>query len=182
MSNINFDFISKLEGGATCTGYVPDAQHSKSGVTIATGFDIGQRSSDDLHLLLPEQIALKLTHYCGAKGMQAAALLANSPLLLTEPETKVIDTCVKAQLVKSLVHKYNRVSSVPFGNLPECAQTVIASVAFQYGNLAKRCPTFWGLVITQNWQGMVNELTNFGDRYTSRRISEANYFISGVKA
>ena len=54
-------------------------------------------------------------------------------------------------------------------------QTVIASVAFQYGYLAKRCPNFWRYAITQNTQAMIRELVDFGDRYTTRRWREASY-------
>lgn len=177
MSNINFGFISKLEGGASCTGYVPDAEHSNSGVTIATGFDIGQRTSKDLYKLLPNEIAAKLALFCQLKGLAAQEALAKEPLKITEHEAQVIDECSKKHFVNLLLHSYNQRSKVPFDQLPEQAQTVIASVAFQYGNLAKRCPTFWGFVIEQNWLAMVNELRNFGDRYPTRRYKEADYFI-----
>lgn len=179
MSNINFSFISELEGGATCIGYVPDAENSKSGVTIATGFDIGQRSSEDLYKLLPNDIAAKLTLFCHLKGLTAQEALAKEPLKITAHEALIIDKCSKKHFVNLLKNSYNQHSPVPFEQLPEQAQTVIASVAFQYGNLAKRCPTFWRFVIEQNWLAMVNELQNFGDRYSSRRHQEADYFISG---
>ena len=39
---IDFTFIEKLEG-YRLEGYVPDAENSQSGVTIASGFDLGQR-------------------------------------------------------------------------------------------------------------------------------------------
>jgi Bacterial toxin homologue of phage lysozyme, C-term len=45
---IDFDLISELEGGQRLEGYVPLDKQGRpslnSGVTIATGFDIGQRS------------------------------------------------------------------------------------------------------------------------------------------
>lgn len=179
MSNINFGFISELEGGATCIGYVPDAENSKSGVTVATGFDIGQRSSEDLYKLLPNEIAAKLAIFCNLKGLAAQEALAKEPLEITKHEAQVIDVCSKRHFAKLLQHSYNQLSKVPFEQLPEQAQTVIASVAFQYGSLAKRCPTFWGFAIEQNWLAMVNELRNFGDRYSSRRHKEADYFING---
>ena len=47
MSNIDFDFILEQEGFET-EGYVPDAENSKSGVTIASGFDLGARVLEDL--------------------------------------------------------------------------------------------------------------------------------------
>ena len=57
MSNIDFDFILKQEGFET-EGYVPDAKNSKSGVTIASGFDLGARVLSDLKGL-PEDIVKK---------------------------------------------------------------------------------------------------------------------------
>ena len=49
--NIDYNFLSDLEGGSKTTGYVPAAAVSKSGVTIATGFDLGQRDENDLKSL-----------------------------------------------------------------------------------------------------------------------------------
>ena len=49
--SIDYSFLSELEGGSQTTGYVPAAGVSKSGVTIATGFDLGQRSEGDLKAL-----------------------------------------------------------------------------------------------------------------------------------
>ena len=44
MSNIDWDFILEQEG-FRLKGYVPDAKNSKSGVTIASGFDLGASQS-----------------------------------------------------------------------------------------------------------------------------------------
>lgn len=180
MSNINFGFISELEGGATCTGYVPDAANSKSGVTIATGFDIGQCDEAALSWLLPDFIAEKLSIYCGLKSIDAVEALTNKPLKINDNEAAIIDLCVKSQSTSYLIKAYNKSSSVKFEKLDEQAQTVIASVAFQYGNLAKRCPAFWHFATTQNWAAMLDELRNFGDRYTTRRVKEANYFLNSL--
>ena len=48
---IDFNFISKLEGGRTTKGYVPDPEGSRSGVTIATGVDLSQMGENDLSRL-----------------------------------------------------------------------------------------------------------------------------------
>ena len=57
-TNIDWNFIQKQEGNKL-QGYVPeDAEGNpigKSGVTIAAGFDLGQRNSSDLKGL-PESI------------------------------------------------------------------------------------------------------------------------------
>jgi hypothetical protein len=46
--SIDFAFLSSLEGGCKTTGYVPAGSVSQSGVTVATGFDLGQRTEADL--------------------------------------------------------------------------------------------------------------------------------------
>jgi len=178
-TKVNFGFISGLEGGPTLTGYVPDPEHSKSGVTIATGFDIGQRSVEDLQKLLPQSLLSKLSPYCQVTKHSAKAALNTWPLTITGDEAEVIDLCVKSQLLEQLADRYNRSSDVPFNELSEHEQTVVASVAFQYGNLAKRCPSFWQTAITQDWQAMGAELCNFGDRYPTRRMREADYLKLG---
>lgn len=175
MNKINHSFITALEGGLALQGYVPDAFNSKSGVTIATGFDLGQRSTDELFQLLPQNLAIKLADYCLLTGEDALNALLSKPLKLTEYEAKTVNDCYKQKFVKSLISRYDQASLKPFNDIPEQMQTVIASVAFQYGNLAKRCPKFWQAAIYQNWQKMESELRNFGDRYSTRRIKEADY-------
>lgn len=177
MVKVNFDFIAELEGKAVLTGYVPDPDKSNSGVTIATGFDLGQRSDSDLAAMLPEHNALvdKLAPYCLLKRQQAVAALARMPLHITSEEAKAIDSAVKQQLIAMLQQRYNLAAPRLFTELPEAMQTVIASVAFQYGDLARRCPKFWLTAVNADSLGMVNELKNFGDRYPTRRNREANY-------
>jgi hypothetical protein len=55
----------------------------------------------------------------------------------------------------------------------EC-QTVVASVAFQYGDLSLRTPNFWQQVTTENWQAALANLQDFGDKYPTRRNKEAD--------
>lgn len=179
MVNVNFGFIAALEGSQAMAGYVPDPEKSNSGVTIATGFDIGQRSDSDLVALLPQHSALvdKLAPYCGLKKQAALAALIKTPLHITAAEANAIDTAVKQQLLNRLVQRFNKVALCSFADLSPALQTVIASVAFQYGDLASRCPRFWHAATTANSGAVVNELQNFGDRYPTRRNREANYVI-----
>ena len=62
-----------------------------------------------------------------------------------------------------------------FDDLTKEQATVVASVAFQYGNLATETPKFWAYVTSGNWVAAAKELRNFGDKYPSRRKLEANY-------
>lgn len=177
MTKVNFAFISELEGGPVLTGYVPDPDKSNSGVTIATGFDLGQRNEDDLVRLLPGQNDLidKLVPYCGLKKQNAVARLNQLPLEITEEEAGCIDQAVKQRLLSQLQQRYNSVAIQNFADLHPAMQTVIASVAFQYGDLARRCPKFWTTALSTDTKAMINELKNFGDRYPTRRNREANY-------
>ena len=89
---IDYSFLSDLEGGRTTIGYVPAAAVSKSGVTIATGFDLGQRSQMDLKRLgLPANLIEKLKPYLGAKKEDAKKLLDATPLTITSTEAESID-------------------------------------------------------------------------------------------
>ena len=57
---IDWRFISDLEGGQRLAGYVPDPTGSNSGVTAATGVDLGQMSSDDISTLdIPDTLKSK---------------------------------------------------------------------------------------------------------------------------
>ena len=72
-------------------------------------------------------------------------------------------------------------ASVSFEALAAECQTVIASVAFQYGNLSTATPNFWRQVTAQDWSGALANLRNFGDRYKTRRAKEADLLEVFVK-
>lgn len=179
-TNIDFSFIKLFEGGCRVEGYVPDPSHSKSGVTIASGFDIGQCSVESLSQLLPENLVNKLAPYCDLKQQMAVDKLAALPLAITRVEANLIDICVVRDFVSQLIKQYQKASTYRFEALLPAMQTVIASVAFQYGNLAKRCPKFWQAAINADVDAMQTELRDFGDRYPTRRNKEADYLMLGV--
>lgn len=175
MTKVNFGFISELEGGPALKGYVPDPKNSNSGVTIATGFDIGQRSLNELYSLFTPELAKKLAPYYGLKKQQAVAALQKTPLRITAEQAAEIDNVVKAQLLNQLEQRYSNATKNNFADLPECTQTVIASVAFQYGDLSKKCPKFWQAATRADREAMATELRAFGDHYPTRRNKEADY-------
>ncbi|MCZ6804491.1 MAG: pesticin C-terminus-like muramidase [Proteobacteria bacterium] len=61
-------------------------------------------------------------------------------------------------------------------------QTVVASVAFQYGDLESRTPNYWQQVTTGDWPAALYNLRNFGDRYPTRRNKEADLLESWLHA
>lgn len=180
MSNeIDYEFISAREGGSKTAGYVPAAGVSNSGVTIATGFDLGCRNVADLNKLsLPATLVQKLTPYLGKTARAASDLVTQRPLTITEEEAEGIDRAVKASAVAMLKARYlasaHNSKKVDFFDLGAEAQTVIASVSFQYGDLETKAPKFWKAVASQDWAAAVEILRNFGDAYSTRRKLEAD--------
>lgn len=171
--NIDYGFLSNLEGGCKITGYIPAAAKSKSGVTIATGFDLGQHNENDLKSLkLDATLITKLKPYLGVKGRDAQDLLKKSPLVISLSQAQSIDKKVKSAHVARLKLKYDTASKnkKKFIDLPPQAQTVILSVSFQYGvNLNVRTPKFWEAVTSQDWPKTIKILKSFGDIYPTRR-------------
>lgn len=176
---IDYKFLSDLEGGCKTTGYVPVAALSKSGVTVATGFDLGQRNQSDLTRLgLPMVLVIKLKPYLGKRGKDAVDLLKKSPLIISSEQGKTIDKAVKSVHVQSLKTHYasspHNAAKKAFFDLPAEAQTVITSVSFQYGaNLNVSAPKFWKAASSQDWATTVAVLRAFGDIYPTRRNKEA---------
>ncbi len=175
-SNIDFDFILEQEGFET-KGYVPEAKKSKSGVTIASGFDLGARDENDLKGL-PQDIVDTLKPYLGLKGEEAQNIAGN--LNVTEDQAKIINEFSKKQAVITLKEKWEKATNTPFDDLPKEKATVLASVAFQYGDLESRTPNFWNQTINNQWSEAYYNLLDFRDVYKSRREREAEYLFPAL--
>lgn len=184
---IDYKFLSDLEGGCRTIGYVPAATVSKSGVTIATGFDLGQRSESDLRNLgLTSLLVSKFKPYLGKKGKDAVAALKVAPLTISAEQGRTIDKAVKAAHIQSLKTKYatspHNTAAKALFDIPSEAQTVTVSVSFQYGvHLNVSAPVFWKAASAQDWSSAVNVLRDFGDVYPTRRNKEADLLEKLVK-
>ena len=177
-ANVDFDFIKEREGYEKSMGVPTDANGivlGKSGPTIASGFDLGQRNEVDL-AGLPTDLVNKLKPYLGLTGNAAKLFVDNNNLTLTTKELNTINEFAKTKEIGKLKEAWNNsASTVSFDDLTKEQATVVASVAFQYGNLATETPKFWAYVTSGNWVAAAKELRNFGDKYPSRRKLEANY-------
>ncbi|MDB4425699.1 pesticin C-terminus-like muramidase [bacterium] len=177
-ANVDFDFIKKREGFEKDV-YVPKGSDGKvlgkSGATVASGFDLGQRNEADLKGL-PSALVTKLKPYLGKKGASADTYVTNNPLSLTEEEANTINTFAKKQEIDRVKEDWDNSSSTKdFKDLTKEQATVVASVAFQYGDLPTKTPTFWKHVTAGDWDKAEAELRNFGDAYSTRRKLEADY-------
>ena len=179
---IDFTFIAALEG-STKEGCVPDAQNSMSGVTIGCGFDIGQRSEQEIRATFEQALADKLVIYSGLKKESAVNKLTDVPLKISSEEEAIINSACHAEAERRLKRDWaNSDAVVSFESLATACQTVIASVAFQYGHLATKTPNFWRQVTQLDWHAALDNLRNFGDRYPTRRNKEADLLASYIES
>lgn len=183
---ILWNFLEAVEGFET-KGYVPKEENEDrnavmSGVTIASGFDLGQHDVNYLlKIELSPRLIEKLMPYMGLQGKEAKEMLEDVPLVLTEEEAREINKKVKHEKALKLVRRFNADSKLDFCNLDEKVQTVIMSVAFQYGNLRTRTPRFWKRVINGRWIDAKYELQNFGDSFPTRRNKEAKLLLEFIR-
>lgn len=170
---IDWDFIAISEGGRILKGYVPhlDGGEIESGVTIATGFDLGQRGINDV----PERLVNMLMPYLGVTGEAAVELAKTKPLVISQSVAKEIDEFSHNEAVELFLMDWNNSQAeIKFECLHINIRTAILDVAFQYGDLPSRTPNFWSQVTRGQWLAAYNNLLNFGDSYRSRRHREAN--------
>lgn len=183
--SIDWKFIANEEGEKVLKGYVPLPEKSKSGVTIASGFDLGQHNEYDLKgLKLSAELTKKLKPYLLLKKKEAVDFLEENPLTITKEEAIEIDLALKKKLVPQLKTRYlnapENKTTTNFDDLPGQAQTVIASVSFQYGDLNSKRKTFWDAVSKQDWAEAVKILRGYTD-YKPRRGREADLLEQLVK-
>ena len=176
---IDWDFISSLEGKGANQGYVPS---NNSGVTIATGFDLKQKDRKFFEGIgLSENIIEKLIGYVGISGAEAEEFIANQPLILEDNEVAEIDQASKNFYAHSIATDYNnRNPKKKFKDLEPYQQTILASVGFQYGSF-NRTPSFIQHATSGNWDGVVSELQDFKDDFSTRRNKEADYYTENSK-
>ena len=176
-SNVDFEFIKAREGFEK-KGYVPDLKFKhQSGVTIASGFDLGQRNEKDLKGL-PDSLIEKFKPYLGLKLDKASEKLKEMPLEVSLEEADIINKFAKQKTLDKLSDQWKSATGTDFSKLDKRKATVVASVAFQYGDLPTKTENFWKQVTSDDWNAAYENLKNFGDKYNKRRNIEADYLNS----
>lgn len=186
---IDWKFIEELEGSGILNGYVPLDKDGlpigKSGVTVATGVDLGQLDRTNLVRLLKDKsfnLIQKLLPYVGVTGESAVHALIRKPLTLTQDEAETLAEIVRERIKKDLVFYWEIYEGVgKFEALPAQAQTVLYSLAYNFGpNLPERLPNTWAAFIesaeTGNWSYAVTCMLQFPSKnkeLVPRRKKEA---------
>lgn len=192
------DFLSTVEGPCQTVGYIPcnkvgggtanykgkgDPELYRamgvSGVTIATGCDLGQTTLDTLTGYgLDSGIAHALVPYIGLKQDAALRKLHELPLTVSLDSAYAIDRAVHAgYLSRYVIPAYDNFS--PKHNcvdLPKQAQAVIMSLCFQLGcgGLKRRAPKTWAALCRGDWADASERLCNASlwEGYQGRRRQE----------
>ena len=188
-----------IEGTHECLG-VPAKNKSKSGATIASGFDIGQHSQKEIEDYFGKDSVLtkKLLPFVGLKGEAAQDKIdamtrggrgtRESLVDFSKDELNLINETIYPVTINKTSERFNENSAIPFNQLPEELQTVIASVGFQYGNMkyqkgekAGEDFRFYKHITEGDWLKALNELRNFGDKHGPRHNKEADLMEQGLK-
>ena len=181
--DVDWDFISSLEG-TKLEGYIPEEKGKpidKSGVTIGSGFDLGQQNEDGLRKMgISEELIKKFKPYLGKDGLEAQETLKNTPLNISESEHKAMMPLVKKTYYNRVRDMYNRAGKLKFESLTPAQRTIVTSVAFQYGDLETKTPNFYKQITQGSWTEAIKNLMNFGDKYKTRREKEAEYLQNRI--
>ena len=134
-TGVDWNFIAHVEGSRS-DGYVPLDKNgnpaSRSGVTIAVGFDLGERTVANLQQLgLSRNIVSTLTPYLGIRGNSANEYLKLHPLKITISQVEEINANEFRAHYHNVSNNYNADNGIgaKFENLPQGIQTAIVSLA-----------------------------------------------------
>lgn len=191
-SKIDWRMIGELEGNAL-DGYVLSrggVSLGASGVTIGMGCDLGALDQSALDALdLPQALKDELKPYLARKGVDAQNSLAAAPLHLPPDDVDRLNAAVQWAQIEALRRAYDQATGpeVHFDDLPAAAQTVIASVKFQWGNIwsaRHKSPAvreFWRAATARDWRSMQTLLRSWMPlTYKTRRDKEANYLAAAI--
>lgn len=173
--NIAGGGTANYKGGRRPEQYIP---MGASGVTIATGVDLGQTSVSELESMgVPHEIIVKLRPYIGLKKVPAVMALYKRPFVLDKADADVLDECMHRHHARMISDRYDREAGRgAFENLPWQAQAVIFSLLYQCGCTGgpKKDPLTWDALVQQNWVTASKRLMTreYWSGYHNRRRAE----------
>lgn len=199
--DVDFSFLEKHEGKKILNGYVPHCTKAsiakknpvcikkkegdaigKSGVTVSTGFDLGQFNESDLRRIgINNALVTKLKPFLTKKKKEAIDALAlyekenNLKFTISPAEEREISGKLKAKFYgdvqSKLEKKYGENS---FKNLPTNAKTAIFSMLYQFGPNTQNAEITKAVdnIMKQDYAAASNDL-NQTKNFAGRRKDEA---------
>lgn len=126
--------LGRFEGKGITRGYVPSRNGEPigaSGVTIATGLDLGQQTRASLEAMgIPSALINRFSPYLGAQKKEAQYILAKYPLTLTREEVETVDAAVHTKYIDETAELFGRDA---FAAAPKEVQAVATSLHYQFG-------------------------------------------------
>lgn len=195
---VNFLRTPGIEGTPSLTGYIPcnlstggtanfrGAGNIKkyipmgiSGVTIATGVDLGQTDEATLVKLgIRPGLVRKLSPYLGKRQRDAVIALAQSPLKITQADADELDYYMIRHHICLAARRYDKDSPQhQFADLPWQAQAAITSIIYQRGTGSpSKYPNTWRALLRADWQDASARLKTgtMWSGYQSRRAMEGD--------
>ncbi|HEX2208045.1 MAG TPA: pesticin C-terminus-like muramidase, partial [Longimicrobium sp.] len=200
-TSIDFDALSGFEGGQWRKTYIPCSGNmvaGASGVTVATGFDVGQVSPASIDAMdLPPATRDKLKKFAGKsyKGQTCANANAAMNKLGVETfdpaEADAIDYAVKKKHLAPAQASWNAtvpVGKPKFAELTPAQQTVIFSRTYHQGTGMPQTPIaqgFYKAAQEGDWLTAEQKLRNYAvtpDWYKNRVAAEADLLAKERKA
>ena len=168
-ARVDFQWIQRHENGTSrrpaVASYIPSENGrviGRSGVTIASGFDLGQHDSAYMESLeVDESIKAKLVNsgFLGLRGEAAwKAHEELGPIRLEASQAEAIDSAVRRRELDALVRAFDRESKIgSFVQLDPGAQTVLFDMWWNYGGKMTRYQ-FWQQFTTGDWEKAAENL------------------------
>jgi hypothetical protein len=136
-----------------------------SGVTIATGIDLGQTNFTTFTATyhVSQYLAERFNPYYGRKRDDALKALFTKQIDITKGEADEIDTGVHTAYLWNVASAYNSCNAADaFVNLPPQAQAAIFSLLYQNGCTGgqKKNPAAWAALVAGDWAKASNLFIN----------------------
>ena len=193
---IDFQYIATLEGNQRLRGYVPFKRGGvvagRSGMTVASGFDVGQWSMPELTAMgLPTPLLDKLKPFVHVnfkhlnKSHVAAEVAKLGPVpILTKAEADLCDGSVFSTILGQAQKEWDRkrAKDVPaFNALPAGWQTVWLSRFYQEGPATHVAlgRTFRAHALAGEWDDAITSLSSYTE-YRERAKAEADLLAADV--
>lgn len=198
-------FLSTVEGRRQNVGYIPCncvfkagktanyrgegdpdgySAMGASGVTIATGVDLGQTDVATLKKIgVIDAVIEQLMPYIGLRRDDAIRALHREPLVMLDDVAAMLDHCMHKHHLKIISARYDREAGKgAFDAAPWQVQAVIYSLLYQHGTSGMRkFPKTWRFLVAGQWEEAARELcsTNWSE-YIGRRNAEGKLLLGAV--
>lgn len=188
--------LTRFEGQQQTIGYIPCNKFSGgtanykggpnpenydpmgiSGVTIATGVDLGQTSAAALLKMSVRQSTVNvLKPYLQMQKRDAVRILNKMPLTVSREIAEELDNAMHRHHIGLIRDRYDRdAGKGVFEQLPWQAQAVIVSILYQRGvNSPSKFQNTWRALVNKNWKDAATRLQNrnLWTGYQDRRAAE----------